>query len=222
MNYSKKFIDKILLIDTHMRDFYAPGYSYMTLSFFNWDLSLSFYRYSGKDEDGFHSYDFVNDLTITLDDERVSYLYQTAIFILNEKDPGKEIKVEIPRYNINLMLERKPDDDGQMAVFLTIEKNGQSISFRFKTRTFKVTENGQESTMVVQSGLMAFAKTLEAYLTGTSISYHLKKMLDIIENPQDENQQVPNATTEDDGYVDEDFERKLSFTEVTPTSDTDF
>jgi hypothetical protein len=73
---------------------------------------------------------------------------------------------------------------------------------------------------------MAFAKTLEAYLTGTSISYHLQKMLDIIENPRYENHQEENlcmlkAKTEDDGYMDEDFYHKLSFTEVTPTSDTD-
>jgi hypothetical protein len=61
-------------------------------------------------------------------------------------------------------------------------------------------ENGQMVTKVIQSGLGAFAKTLEGYLTGIGIDYHLNKMLDNLEISQDENRQVSNTATGDNGY----------------------
>jgi hypothetical protein len=55
-------------------------------------------------------------------------------------------------------------------------------------------------TKVIQSGLGAFVKTVEGYLTGIGTDLHLSKLLDGLENSQDENQQVPNTTTGNNGY----------------------
>jgi hypothetical protein len=177
----------------------------MTLSFFNWSLSLRFYQYTGKNKDGFDHYDLKNGVTTTVNYENASCLYKAAMSILEDIDLEKEIRAELPCYNAALIFEYKREQNNQMSAYLTIEKNDQSISFRFRTHQVKVKENGQVVTKVVQSGLVAFVKTLESYLTGTGISFHLNKMLNIYENSQDENQQVPNATTADDGYPYEDY-----------------
>jgi hypothetical protein len=42
--------------------------------------------------------------------------------------------------------------------------------------------------------------SIEGYLTGIGADLHLSKLLDDFENTQDENQQVPNTTTADNGY----------------------
>jgi hypothetical protein len=186
MKFGKKLEEKIFLMSTFMRNFYAPGYSSMTLSFFNWNLSLRFYRYSGKDKDGFDRYDLKNGITTTVNYENASYLHQTAMLILKGINTEKEIKAELPCYNATIILEWKPDHDNQMAAYLSIEKNDQSISFRFRTHTVKVMENGQMVTKVIQSGLGAFAMTLESYLNGTGIDFHLYKMLNDFENSQDD------------------------------------
>jgi hypothetical protein len=200
MDYSKKLIDKVIYISTFMRNFYAPGYSSITLSFFNWNLSLRFYRYSGKNNDGSDRYDLKNGMTTTVNYENAYYLYQAAMFILEDINSEKEIRAVLQCNNAALILEYKRGQDNQMAAYLTLEKNNQSIPFKFKTNTAQVMESGQMVTKVIQSGLGAFAKTLEAYLTGAGISYHLNKMLDMHENSQDENQQVSNMTIEDNGY----------------------
>jgi hypothetical protein len=82
---------------------------------------------------------------------------------------------------------------------LTIEKNNQSISFEFGTQQIQVKEHGQMVTRLIQSGLGAFAKTIEEYLTGIGTDLHLSKLLDF-ENSQDETQQASNAVTADNGY----------------------
>jgi hypothetical protein len=198
--WSKKFLDEVFYISTFMRNFYAPGYSSITLSFFNWNLSLRFYRYSGKNNVGRDHYDLKNGVTTTVDYDSASCLHQVAMFILDDINSEKEIRGVLQCNNAALIFEYKREQDNQMAAYLTIEKNDQSISFRFRTHTAQVMENGQMVTRVVQSGLGAFANTLESYLTGTGISYHLNKMLDTYEKLQDENQQASNTTTADNGY----------------------
>jgi hypothetical protein len=98
-----------------------------------------------------------------------------------------------------LIFECKPEDN-QMAAYLTIEKNGQSIPFKFKTQQVQFKENGQTITRVIQSGLGAFAKMIEGYLVATGSERHLSKLLDNFENSQDGNPQVSNTTTENNGY----------------------
>jgi hypothetical protein len=160
---------------------------------------LRFYRYYGKNKDGSDQYDLKNGLTTTVNYENAYYLYQAAMYILKDINSEKEIRAVLPCNKADLILACKREQDDQMAVYLTIEKNNQSISFRFKTQQVQVKENGQMVTKVIQSGLGAFAKTIEGYLTGIGADIHLSKLLDNFENSQDEGQQAYNTAT-DNGY----------------------
>jgi hypothetical protein len=62
--------------------FYSPGYSSLTLSYFNTHLSLRFNEYTGKNDKGFSQYDPKNSMTTTVNFEEASYLYQAAITLL--------------------------------------------------------------------------------------------------------------------------------------------
>jgi hypothetical protein len=165
--------------DTFLRNFYEPGHSSITVGYLNWNLSLGFYQYSGKSNiDGFDRYDFRNGITTAVNCDDASYLYRVAMFILNDINSEKEIRAVLECNNAALIFEYKPDQNNQMASSLTIEKNNQSISFKFKTHPVQVRENGQMLTKVVQSGLVAFAKTIEGYLTGIGTDLHLSKLPD--------------------------------------------
>ena len=84
-----------------------------------------------------------------------------------------------------LTLEKKAPGE----VFLTINKNNQSISFKFASSTATVKENGLEVVKVVETGLGAFMKMVDGYLTGTNSSGHLNKLGDDIEKIQEVDQQ---------------------------------
>jgi hypothetical protein len=161
---------------------------------------LRFFRYDGKDNADRSHYDLKNGLTTTVNYEGAFYLYQTGMSILNDINSEKEIRGVLPCYKATLIFEYKREQDNQMAVYLTIEKNNQSILFKFMTHPVQVMENGQMVTKVIQSGLGAFVKTVEGYLTGIGADLHLSKLPDNFENSQDENQQGFNRTTADNGY----------------------
>jgi hypothetical protein len=48
---SQKYKNKVN-VNTVLRSFYSPGFSFITLSYFNMHLSLRFHRYTGKDNVG--------------------------------------------------------------------------------------------------------------------------------------------------------------------------
>nr|WP_092067927.1 hypothetical protein [Dendrosporobacter quercicolus]NSL46847.1 hypothetical protein [Dendrosporobacter quercicolus DSM 1736] len=92
--------------------------------------------------------------------------------------------------NTTLIFEYKPDQYNQMDSYLTINKNNETISFKFKTHIYRVKEKGQMVTKIIQSGLGAFARMLDGYLPGINADGHLNKIADDLENLQNENQQV--------------------------------
>jgi hypothetical protein len=198
---SKGYTNKVN-ISTVIRSFYAPGYSSMTLTYFNTYLSLRFYQYDGKNDIGLSHYDLKNGMTATVNYEGASFLYLAAMSILEGRNSEKGMRAVLPCNKAALIFEYKSDQDNQMAAYLTIEKNNQSILFKFKTHQVQDNENGQMITRVIQSGLGAFAMMLEGYLTGIGADLHLSKLPDNFENSQDENQQVSNTntTTIDNGY----------------------
>jgi hypothetical protein len=199
---SEKYTNRVS-INTVIRGFYAPGYSYITLSYFNTHLALRFHRYIGKNNNnGFDQdlYDLPNGMTTTVTYEGASYLYQAAMFILTDINSEKEIRAVIQCNKAALIFEYKPDQDNQMVAYLTIEKNGQSIPFRFKTHSVQIKEHGHSFTKVIQSGLGAFAKTIEGYLASIGADIHLSKLPDNFENSQDEYQQVSDTTRVNDRY----------------------
>jgi hypothetical protein len=116
----------------------------------------------------------------------------------------------LPCNKAALIFEYKPDQGNQMAAYLAIDKNNQSIPFKFKTKEVQVKENGHTVTKVIQSkviqsGLGAFVKTIEGYLTGIGADLHLSKLPDNFENSQDENRQVSDMAIMDNGYQQEGY-----------------
>jgi hypothetical protein len=126
------------------------------------------------------------------------------MLILGGINPEKEIEAVLQCNKAVLILEYKHDQDNQMAVFLIVEKNDQSITFRFPARKVQVKENGQTITKVIQSGLSAFVMTIEGYLTGIGADLHLSKLHDDFESSQDEDQQAYD-TTVNYGYEQENY-----------------
>jgi hypothetical protein len=196
---SKKYANKVNA-STVIRHFYAPGYSFIMMSYFNTHLSLRFHRYTGKDNVGLSQYDCKNGMTTTVNYEGAAYLYQVAMPILEDMNSEKVINAVLPCNKAALIFEYKPEQDNYMAAYLTIEKNDQSIPFRFKTQQVKVQQNGQMVTKVIQSGLGAFTKTVEGYLISIGADRHLSKLPENFETFQDENQQAFNTTTSDRDY----------------------
>jgi hypothetical protein len=66
--------------------------------------------------------------------------------------------------------------DHQMAAYLMIMENDQSILFRFKTQEIEIYENGNKITRVMQSGLCAFIRVIEGYLTNIGADPYLSKL----------------------------------------------
>lgn len=90
---------------------------------------------------------------------------------------GKDVELVFPySNNATLIFENKLDQDNQMGAYLLINKNNGTMNFRFGTMQYRVRENGQVITTVIQSGLGAFVKTLEAYLTRIGTDLHLNKL----------------------------------------------
>jgi hypothetical protein len=130
---NKKFLDKVFYVTTSMRNFYAPGYSSITMSYFNWNLSLRFYRYSGKNNDGVDQYDLKNGITTTVNYDNAACFLLTAMDILKDINSQKETRAVIQCKKAALIFEYKHDQDNQMAAYLSIEKNNEMIPFKFKT-----------------------------------------------------------------------------------------
>jgi len=75
-----------------------------------------------------------------------------------------------------------------------INKNNESITFRFNIHKYEVKENGQVVTKVIQTGLGVFAKILDGYLTGIGADRHLNKVPDNYENDENGNWIAPPTT----------------------------
>ena len=161
--------------NTYIRTLYSPGFSFLMMSFFKTNLTLNFVPYLGKDNVGRSQYSKTEFLSTTVNYEGAAALYMTAMPILD----GNESQVELvlPCSNdATLIFEYKLDQNNQMSAYLVIDKNNETIPFRFGTHQFRAKENGQMVTKVLQSGLGAFTKTMEAYLSGIGADLHLSKL----------------------------------------------
>lgn len=175
--------------NTYIRTLYAEGFSSLMISFYKTNLTFGFSPYSGKDNRGLCQYNNKIFLSTSVNYESSSFLYSVAISILN----GNENQVESVlacNNNSTLVFEYKPDPNNQMNAYLTINKNNMTIPFKFSTNQYKVNENGQMVTKVIQSGLGVFAKTLEAYLMGIGADLHLSKLTEEeLDNPPSTNRE---------------------------------
>ena len=83
-------------------------------------------------------------MTTTVNPDGASYLYLNAMPIIRDINPENEVKAVLDCYNAALIFEYKRDQDNQMVAYLTIDKNNQSITFRFKTHTYQEKVNGRK------------------------------------------------------------------------------
>ena len=179
------------LINAYIRTLYSVGLSSIMISFFNTNLTLSFAPYIGKNHIGLDQYDFKKSLRTSINYEMATFLYLVAKSVIADQYAEQQISAVLQCNNhTTLIFEHKPDQYNQMDSYLTINKNNETISFKFKTHIYRVKENGQMITKIIQSGLGALAKTLDGYLTGINADGHLNKIADDLENLQNENQQV--------------------------------
>lgn len=171
---------------TQIRNFYSDGMSYLNVSFFNTNLSFRFYPFISKDNIGRSTYDMKNGLNTTVNYEGAYALLDVANDIIDGKI--NETNLPIPcAAGASLKLERKLAQDGTMETIFSITKNNITIGFRFNTMTQQTKVNGQLQTKVIESGLGAFAKTIEGYLTGINSDRHLDKLTEDFAKLQENN-----------------------------------
>jgi len=152
------------------------------MSFYQADLTLSFRPYIGKDYRGLSNYCHKTFLSMAITYEGAALFFITAMRIIDGRDSDKQIQAMFTRVNgATLTFEYKPDENNQMTAYLVIDKNNLVIPFRFSTHTYQVKENGQMVTKIMQSGLIAFVKVLEGYLTGVGSDNHVNKLGDEVE-----------------------------------------
>ena len=96
--------------------------------------------------------------------------------ILDGQNSDEPIEVVLPCNNgTSLIFEYKPDQNNQMSAYLTINKNNETIRFRFKTTEYEETVNGQTVTKVMQTDLSIFTLILGCYLLGKAIIRHIDR-----------------------------------------------
>lgn len=160
---------------TQVRNMYSDGMSYMNISFFNTNLSFKLCPFLSKDNLGKSTYDMKNGQSTTVNFEGAYTLYQAANNIIEGK--VQELNIPVPCLaGATLTLERKIGPTGKMETIFSITKNNVTIPFRFQTIEYKAKENGQIVDKVIESGLGAFMKTIEGYLTGINADRHLNKL----------------------------------------------
>lgn len=184
---------------TQIRNFYSDGLSYMNVKFFNTNLSFNLYPFISKDSTGKSSYDMKNGQLTTVNFEGAYALYSAGNDIIEGK--LNECNLPIPcAAGATLNLERKLSPNGMMETIFSITKNGVTIPFRFQTTTIQIKENGQIVSKVIESGLGAFVKTIEGYLTGINADRHLNKLTDDFVKSQQEQNGQNNGGNNYNGY----------------------
>lgn len=168
---------------TQIRNMYSDGISYMNIKFYNTNLSFQLYPCIGKDPGGKFKYDTRGQQT-TVNFEGAFALYKTSKDIIEGK--VQEVSVAIPCFGATLTLARN-NVNGVFETTFTLSKNNTDTSFKFQTTQQQVKENGNVVTKTIESGLGAFMKTIEGYLTGINADRHLNKLTEDYAKLQESN-----------------------------------
>lgn len=188
---------------TQIRNMYSDGMSYLNISFFNTNLCFKFYKFISKDELGKSTYDMKNGQSTTVNVEGAYALYRASQDIIDGKI--QECNLPIPcAAGATLTFERRMSPTGPETLF-SITKNNVTTEFKFSTTNIQVKVNGQAVTHVIESGLGAFNKTIDGYLTGINADRHLDKLTDdyvklINRNNQNNGNQNGQGSQQQGGY----------------------
>ena len=175
---------------TQIRNMYSDDMSYMNIKFFNLNLSFQLYPFLEKTQDGRSKYDMKNGLQTTVTYEGAAALFKACQDIIDNK--VSELTMSIECYEATLRLEYKMSATGQYDTVLILSKKNTDIPFKFKTHYYTIKENGQVITKIVPSGLITFAKILDAYMSGINADRHLDKLTDDYANLQNTNKTQRN------------------------------
>jgi hypothetical protein len=162
--------------NSQIRIIYAPGYSYLVMSYFRRNLVLNFVPWLSKNHLGKDEYSKEVFLSTSIYHDSAAFFYLQASRILDGKDSGEPIEVVLPCNNdTTLTFEYRPDENNQMSTYLTINKNNQTIPFRFPTTEYQEKVDGQMVTTVMQTGLGIFSLILGCYITGSAADLYLNQ-----------------------------------------------
>ena len=186
--------------NTVIRNFYSEGTSSLMVCLFRYKVSFRLNPFTHKDAIGLNWYDNKNGITTSVNYEGAAALYIAAKNIVFGKEESNGMLLHIPcRNEVTLTLDRRPvpNNDGQgeqMETFLCITKGNVTIPFKFQRHLVEVKENGQMVVKNIESGLGAFGKTIEGYLTGIGSDSHLSKLPENFDELDSMTQKSPNTT----------------------------
>ncbi|MCL2083620.1 MAG: hypothetical protein FWH04_10395 [Oscillospiraceae bacterium] len=167
---------------------------------FRYNISFRLDPFSHEDANGRKRFDFNSGITASVNYEGAAALYIAAKNIVFGKAESNGMRLTIScRNGVNLMLERclASNNDGQgeqMETFLCIIKGNVIIPFKFQRHLVEVKENDRIVTKSIESGLAAFGKTIEGYLTGIGSDLHLSKLPENFDELDSMTQKSPNTT----------------------------
>lgn len=161
---------------TQIRNMYSDGMSYMNIKFYNTNLSFNLAPFVSRDQTGKTTYDFKNAQMTTVNFEGAYALFDAAKSILDGKVETCELTIPCSG-GAYLTLKRSMGADGKYETIFSLAKNNMVVPFKFMTTDQIITDkNGAQTTKQIESGLGAFMKTIEGYLTGINADRHLDKL----------------------------------------------
>lgn len=174
---------------THIRTLYSEDMAYLTITFYNTNLSFKFVPFMGKDANGKNKYNEGKTVTTTINFEGATLLQQSALEVVNTFGPTDTIMVPIECNNgVRIIFERKLDQNNQMSSWLSIDKNGETVPFKFSSKIININKNGQATTKIIETGVLVLIKIIEGYLTGINASRHLNKLTEDFAKAQENKQ----------------------------------
>ena len=153
---------------THIRTLLSEDSGYITIKFYNTNLSLSFVPSSGKDNNGRNQYNQAKSIYSTINWEAAALLKIIINGIIAGQYPQgiQSVISHNPTSNVTLSIDRKADG----TTFLLMSKGNETVPFKFKAT--------QVQDKVLENGLLVLERTLDGYLTGINADRHLDKMTD--------------------------------------------
>ena len=150
-----------------IRNYYSPGYSYVKLSYYKSFLVFTFVPFEYTKKNGKDIYSKKVFLSTSLDVEGAESLQKLALPIIKDGNEGNQMDVTLScKNNASLTFMYKPDEENIMSVYLVIDKNNETIPFKFKARIEQVKVGDNWVTRIVHITLIEFVQILEEYIAG--------------------------------------------------------
>lgn len=194
-----------LNVTTQIRTLYSEGVSYMTIKFYNMNLSLSVHKQEGTDQNNRPRYSR-NGLFTYVNFEQAFALYKMAMDIINGNIKGEASLLFNSQHNVVLTLRRAKMNDAYVTS-LSIMRDNDTAQFVFTKSNIQAIENGNQVNIPLESGLGAFAHTLAGYLHGINAERHLNKYTEeYIKTTQANQSSDANAAYQNPSFSDSNYQ----------------